>query len=229
MYVKSFLIGLGLLFFASTTPALVIQIPDGDVEALRAAIRQANETPEVLTTIELAHHGLYVFSDPLPTMRGAVELRGNFATLDGSGGATTLLGVAGGNPGIPGSRPRANVHISEIHVTGFRNEAPFNGGSVVLGFHFADVLVTDSTFTDNSWFSRVRFNGAVTPAAVFSNAGSASTVLRNVTISGNSANVEFPLGIAIFNRGKMRIENSTIVNNSFADVGGGNGHGLAGE
>ena len=224
MDLKPTLVGLGMLWCASVASALVIQVPDGDVEALRAAIRQANEAPEELTTIELARNGHYVLSEVLPVIRGVAEFRGNSATLDGSGGALGAFGVSGGNPAIPGSRPRANAHISEIHVTGFRNENPFHGGSVVVGIGYADVLITDSTFTDNFWYSRVRLPGTVTPAVVLFNGDSANTVLRNVTISGNRGDVQFPQGIAIYNHGKIRIENSTIVNNSFADVGGGFGH-----
>ena len=230
MVLKSSLIGMGLFCCASVASAVTIHVPDGDVEALKAAIEQANETPELLTTIELAANGHYVLSEALPTMRGVVEFRGNSATLDGAGVATgaplNVLSVAGGDP----LSPVAQVRISQVHVTGLDTNNISDHqvlGGYLVGISLADVLITDSSFTDNHLASTATARQGFFPTTVIEvfHGPNTHVVLRNVTISGNVAeSFNEQEGVAISNNGgAVRIENSTIVNNSSMEPHDGDG------
>ena len=204
------LIKISLLLIASSANAQVIRIPDGDVNALIAAIELANQTPNVLTTIELAANGHYLTG--LPPISGKLKILGNSATLDGSGRLHRALTVS--EEFDTSSVPNVmipNVEVYDLNIEDFRSEGKELYALLVEVTH-GQLLLDRVTLTNN--FMRPRISGRPPLGWGTMIYNVSHTILRNVTISGNVASSASIVGIAIHNYGLMEIGNSTIVDNS---------------
>jgi hypothetical protein len=107
-----------------------IKVADRDTRGLIHALEQANRSPHV-TTIQLAHHGLYTIDSPvepehflgLPELKGNIVVKGNEAEIRGySRFEFTLLGIARG----------ANVTINALTLAEGSEGAILNRGNLQL-------------------------------------------------------------------------------------------------
>ena len=197
--------------FCSTTGPLIINVADGDVSGLIAAINATNAHPGP-DTINLAPNGTYTLTavaddgggywgpTGLPWIRSQLTINGNGSTIQRSSSAGTpnfrILFIDG------------DVTLDGVTLKGGASDPAVGGGLYNRG----TALIRNSTITGNSALSAggiQNFTGVLT--------------LVNSTVSYNSA--WFGGGI-MDHQATTRISNSTIFENQ---ASGGGGDAIAGQ
>ena len=189
--------------------AATFNIANGDIAALKNAITTANGTPEV-DTIELAANATYILTvidngtedeaNGLPVISEPLILNGNGATLmrstaggtaefrileiDTSRSPTTLNNVTIANGRSMGDGGGVlNTELLNVNGCAFTdNVAAGSGGAIRGDFNSDNLLVRDSTFTNNTAVSDRDDDGG----GAISFQGGDDNILTGCTFMGNS-------------------------------------------
>ena len=201
---------------------LVSNAGDSGPGSLRAAIEQANATPDTITFAPSVT-GMITLSTALPDLAANIVVAGPGPSL-----LTVARSAAPGTPefGIFNVTLGAEVMISGLTITG--GQADRGGGILNSG----TLTVTNSTLSANSAIDGgggiFNYSGTLTVTNSILNANSAidgggignfgTLTVTNSTLSANSARSG---GGGIYNRGNVTITSSTLSVNTASNYGGG--------
>lgn len=181
-----------------TAGAAVFNVPDGDYEALRGAVRQAESNNEA-DTILLAPGGVYFPSDKLSLGRitTPIAIYGRGATIIGDQAGDEHMTIVSSS----GKLTIADLNI--LNITYAVSESGFAGGVLenrgTTRLRNVTITDTDIDATQNA-----------ISGGVLANSGTLS--LENVTLSGNRLAGQ-AVGVALHNTGQATLVNVTIAGN----------------
>jgi Tol biopolymer transport system component len=202
-----------------------IDILDGDVTLLIAAINAANDETEFpgVDVINLASNGTYQLisiedtsngNSGLPAINSEIVINGNGASLLGGPDNNTCDGV-GNEFRILTITASGNLTLNSTTVSGgcLYSAGGIDGNLISgggIGVFSGNLNLNDSFILNNS--------GLFIGGGLYSNAG--DVIINNSTIS-NNVNTYGGGGIGLFNEADLTINNSTVTNNVTQGTGGG--------
>jgi parallel beta-helix repeat protein len=193
-------------------------VSDSGAGSLRQAILNSNATPGATDTI--VFQGL-----PSPPIINLTAASGQLNITD----SVTIVGPGAGNLTVSGQNAIRvfnventtsviTVNISGMTITG-GNGIPLSGGTASDG---GGVRTTDENLTLDAVVISGNTVGAGIDGGGFATTSIANVVIRNSTVSGNTA-ADSGGGVYFFSGGSLRLENSTVSGNTAAGLAGGGG------